>query len=370
MFKVVCILFAFLVIQGGAFAQPESEHDFKEVIIGFEDRPGQAELEIIDEAKGEIDQEFEIINAVSAKIPEPAVQGMENAEGIDYVEPDYEAQTLQTIPWGIEQINADQAWDEATGTGIDVAILDTGIDYGHQDLEVVDGVNTVDGGDYMDYNGHGTHVAGTVAALDNNSGVVGVAPDANLFAGKVLDDDGSGTTSDIVAGIEWAINNDMDIINMSLGMSQYSTALEDVCDEAYYQEDILVVAAAGNDGEGWWWDPDTINYPANYDSVIAVGATDQNNDRANFSSVGDNLEIMAPGVDVLSTVPGNDYDEYDGTSMASPHIAGVAALLMDQGVYTSPAEVRDRMNDTADELGDPFYYGNGIVNTTEALDIH
>ncbi|WP_369405026.1 S8 family peptidase [Piscibacillus salipiscarius] len=218
---------------------------------------------------------------------------------------------------------------------------------------------------YNDGNGHGTHVAGTVAALDNNLGVVGVAPDAEVYAVKVLDSSGSGSYAGIAEGIEWAINNDMNVINMSLGGSVSSDVLKEFVDLAY-QEGILVVAAAGNSGTwlGWF---DTVGYPAKYESAMAVAAIDQSNNRASFSSAGNAVEISAPGVGVLSTVPGNSYDSYDGTSMASPHVAGVAAQVWAAKPNLTNVELRELLNNTAENLGSSFHYGNGLVQSFEAI---
>jgi subtilisin len=156
----------------------------------------------------------------------------------------------------------------------------------------------------------------------------------------------------------------MDVINMSLGGSSGSTTLQQACDNAY-ASGIVVVAAAGNSGTKGKLN--TIGYPAKYSSVIAVGAVDSNNNRASFSSVGQELEVMAPGVSVLSTTPGNTYASYNGTSMASPHVAGAAALIKAKYPSLSSSEIRDRLRNTATYLGDPFYYGNGVINVEAAL---
>lgn len=209
----------------------------------------------------------------------------------------------------------------------------------------------------MDDNGHGTHVAGTIGALDNELGVIGVAPQADIYAIKALDQYGNGSYSDIISGIEWAIDNNIDIINMSIGGTTKSKTLETAVNNAY-NAGILLVASAGNNG---YDKKGTITYPAAYDSVIAVGAVDENNTRAYFSSVGRQLELMAPGVNVLSTVPNNSYASYSGTSMASPHIAGSAALLWEANPNLSNVEIRNLLNNSAIYLGDSFEYGNGLV---------
>jgi subtilisin len=159
----------------------------------------------------------------------------------------------------------------------------------------VDCVKTIN---YEDDHGHGTHVAGSVAALDNSSGVVGVAPQVALYAVKVLAADGSGSVSAIAAGIDWAVQNGIPIINMSLGSSTSSQTLKNACDNAYAAGH-LVVSSAGNEGEG----TNTVGYPAQYESVIAVAASNINDQRASFSSTGPAVELIAPGEDILSTIP-------------------------------------------------------------------
>jgi subtilisin family serine protease len=251
------------------------------------------------------------------------------------------------------------------GSGVNVAIIDTGIDYTHSDLDAnfgtllgYDFVN--DDSEPMDDNGHGTHCAGIVAAEDNGEGVVGVAPGAHLYAVKVLDSGGSGYGSDVIAGIQWSVTNNMDVISMSLGSDFGSISLKTACDNAYYSSGVLLVAAAGNDGnppgKG-----DNVDYPAGYDSVIAVAATDRSDNRASFSSTGSAVELAAPGVSIYSTWRNGGYATKSGTSMACPHVAGTAALVI--------GDVRQRLRDTADDLGPTGFdtkYGYGLVDADGA----
>jgi subtilisin len=186
-----------------------------------------------------------------------------------------------------------------------------------------------------------------------------------LYAVKVLDNSGSGSYAGIAEGIEWAVNNGMDIINMSLGGSSDSSILEEWCNTAY-NSGLLVVAAAGNSGNRGGKN-DSVGYPAKYESVIAVAAIDKNNNRASFSSTGPAVELSAPGVDVLSTVPGNLYDSYNGTSMASPHVAGVAALVWAAKPGLTNVELRQLLRDSAVNLGDSNQYGYGLVQALDAI---
>jgi subtilisin family serine protease len=251
-------------------------------------------------------------------------------------------------------------------------VIDTGIDATHADLldNLKGGYNAINPAvSWADDNGHGTHVAGTIAAIDNSIGVIGVAREADLYAVKVLNRKGSGYTSDIIEGIDWAIENDMDIINMSLGSSWYSATFEAACTRAI-DAGIVVVAAAGNSGPG----AETVGYPAKYPGVIGVSATDSSNVIAYFSSRGEGVDIAAPGVSIYSTYKGGAYTTMSGTSMASPHVAGVVALILTQpdgndGMWT-PAEVEARLEGTAQDLGTDgpdLLYGAGLVRADLAV---
>lgn len=292
----------------------------------------------------------------------------------------------QVLPWGVDRIDADLAWTNSTGLEVKVAILDTGIDKDHPDLgdNIMDGVNFVKirgkiiADQWDDDNGHGTHCAGIVAAVDNDIGVIGVAPQAYLYGVKVLDRRGSGYVSDIILGIQWSIDKGMQVINMSLGTSSDVQSLHDACDAAE-AAGIVVIAAAGNSGDT---DPDSdVIYPAKYDSVIAVAATDDTDARASWSSDGPKVELAAPGVDIYSTWKGGDYATKSGTSMACPHVTGTAALVLaapedtardsitnGDGTWTNE-EVRAVLQATADDLGaEGFdnYYGHGLVDAEQA----
>ena len=276
-------------------------------------------------------------------------------------------QPPQTVPWGIERVRAPEAWASSEGAGVKVGIVDTGIDLNHPDLRA----NIAGNASFVlgapsgeDDNGHGTHVAGTVAAVNNEIGVVGVAPRAKLYAVKVLSRTGQGWLSDIIDGLTWCVNNRIQVVNMSLGCAEGNESFHAAI-QAVHGAGIIMVAAAGNDGQG------RVSYPAAYDEeVIAVSATDSDNRLASFSNYGWEIDFAAPGVGINSTYFRWRYRELSGTSMASPHVAGVCALRLAAHRRESPAEVEAALAGAAEDLGaagpDPNF-GNGLINALGAL---
>jgi subtilisin len=309
-----------------------------------------------------------------------ALRGNENVEAVEDDAPCYALGASQgkekfviegqpspqaeTVPAGVAQIKAPLAWDSSRGKAIKVAVLDTGIDGTHPDLapNYKGGISFVpDETSPMDHNSHGTHCAGTIAAAINDVGVVGVAPAAYLYAVKVLNRSGSGQFSWIIAGIDWCITNGIKIISMSLGGSAAPAALETMCNTAW-SKGLLLVAAAGNSGHTPTGTPTSVGFPARYASVIAVSAIDSGNVIADFSSAGPEVELCAPGADVLSTIPGGGYGTKSGTSMACPHVSGAAALAWGGHRYTDNITIRRLLAWTSDNLGIPdrdplFGYG-------------
>lgn len=272
----------------------------------------------------------------------------------------------ETVPAGVSQVKAPLAWDASKGKGIKVAVLDTGIDNTHPDLTANfrGGVSFVPGETPMDGNSHGTHCAGTIAAAINNAGVIGVAPAAYLYAVKVLSNSGSGNWSWLIAGLDWCIKNGIKVASMSLGGGGAPTALRTMCDTAFARG-VLLVAAAGNSGPGMG----TVGEPAAYPSVVAVSAIDSANVIAPFSSRGPEVELCAPGVDVLSTIPGGGYGRKSGTSMACPHVSGVAAVAWGAHRYATNVTMRRLLAYTSDNLGlpgrDPLF-GFGRADAEQA----
>jgi subtilisin family serine protease len=245
------------------------------------------------------------------------------------------------LPWGVARVNAPGAWSVTKGAGVTVAIVDTGIDGTHPDLAAnfKGGYNAITPTEPMkDDHGHGTHVAGTIGAVQDGQGVVGVAPQAGLVGVKVLDKNGSGWISDIIAGIQWVVDRGYPVINMSLGGPKGNDSFHDAIIAAT-KAGVTVVCAAGNAGPPHDGAVSSVGYPGAYPEAIAVAASDSGDKLAGFSSRGPEVALVAPGVGVRSTLPGNTYGKYSGTSMASPHVAGLAALAISSG-KRGPAEVR------------------------------
>jgi subtilisin family serine protease len=258
----------------------------------------------------------------------------------------------QNMPWGIDRIEADAAWTETTGAGIKVAVMDTGIDLDHPDLagNIKGNVNLINARkNGNDDNGHGTHVAGIIAAVNNDIGVVGVGPKIYLYGVKVLDRNGSGYLSDLIEGLDWCISNGMDVVNMSLGASLDNQSFHDVIAMAY-AAGLIQVASAGNEGETGG----AVLYPARYPETIAVSAVGQNADGslyfAPFSSYGADIDVTAPGVSINSTYKGGAYKILSGTSMAAPHVSGVTALTVSVFGVMSPDEMKAHLKSSAEDL--------------------
>lgn len=251
-------------------------------------------------------------------------------------------------PWGIRRVKAEAAWTSprGQGQGAVVAVIDTGITRNHPDLAgvVLGGFNALDPKKpdaWDDDQGHGSHVAGTIAGKRDGKGVVGVAPMAKLYAVKVLDADGNGGYSSVIAGIEWAVKKGAKVANMSLGADEGSEALKRAV-AAASKAGMTIVAAAGNGGGA-------VGFPASYPETLAIGASDVKDAVAEFSSRGPEVDFIAPGVDVKSVKMEGGYEELSGTSMATPHVAGLAALAVARGA-ASPAAVRAMLRKAATPL--------------------
>jgi len=307
---------------------------------------------------------------VTGAYSEEAIERLRNRPDVRYTEVNGEMHAIgQTLPWGVDRVDADVVHgDGETGSGADIAVIDTGIDDDHPDLQsnVGSGKAFVDcrgpncNHPWSDDNDHGTHCAGIADAVDNSEGVVGVSTEATLHAVKVLDNNGSGSYSDVAAGIEYTADQGWDVGSLSLGGDK-SSAVEDACEYAH-GKGVLLVAAAGNDGPC----SDCVSYPAAEPEVVAVSATEEDDSLASYSSTGPEVELAAPGSDVYSTVIGG-YDTFSGTSMACPHVSGAGGQLMANG-YTN-TEARQQLKDTAEDLGlGSNEQGAGLLDVEAALD--
>ena len=334
---------------------------------------GEADPALVEQLGGQVVYSYHLVPAVAATAPGHVISQLAAHPRVVRVEPDGKVHIIEAEldnTWGVKHIGAGIVHGGGNkGNGVKIGILDTGIDYTHPDLDAnfVGGYDFVNNdNDPMDDHGHGTHVAGTVAAEDDDYGVVGVAPEASLYALKVLSASGGGSWSDIIAALEWAVKNGIQVTNNSYGSSLNPGGTVKAAFDNSAAAGILHVAAAGNSGNPRG-KGNNVGYPARFASVIAVAATDKNNKRASFSSTGDAVELAAPGVKINSTLLGGGYsgETWSGTSMASPHVAGTAALVIAAGV----THVRTQLQTTADDLGDSGrdpIYGFGLVDADEA----
>lgn len=317
----------------------------------------ETEYESSSQAKEELEESLESMDM--------DVRYIEENHTVHALEQSDETAPMDVHPeqeWNYDMINAPDAWDTTPGSSdTSIAVLDTGIDSDHGNLS--DYVDTEKGKSFVgdepdDGQGHGTHVAGTIASYGEVSGVM---EEGSLIPVKVLDDDGGGSMYDIQEGITYAAGEGADVINMSLGGGGEDQGMEEAIDTAN-SEGTIVVAASGNDGM------ENVSYPAAYDGSVAVGSVDSDEQRSEFSNYGPELDVVAPGDDIYSTVPGDDYEKMSGTSMATPHIAGVMGLIRSADSDISVDDARDVLNDTAQDAGSENEYGDGIADAEAAVE--
>jgi len=363
-----------------------ADNDSAELVIGLSDTQPDSYSELADLIAcngGELVNKVSVDGKVTAVVADMSYEAMrilvsdaEISRLASYVEPNFRFE-VDFVPndadwlkqWGPQRIEADYAWNTTIGDhSVLVAVVDTGIDWNHPDLAanyVTSGYDWANNDpDPMDDHGHGTHVAGTIAAVINNGiGIAGLAQ-VRIMAEKVLDEEGSGRLSEIAQGIVHAVNQGAKIINLSLGASIKSKLLHEAVKYAY-DHDVLVVAAAGNDATS------EKHYPAAFEEAVAVSATDELDKPATFTNYGDWVDVAAPGVHIYSTFWDDSYVYASGTSMASPHVAGVAALIWSQFPYMTRDQVRAQLQCYSDDLGEPgfdVYYGYGRVNAKKAVE--
>ncbi|MHA7967555.1 S8 family peptidase [Paenibacillus sp. CAU 1782] len=286
-----------------------------------------------------------IIRGICCRLPNDAALG--TASGPIWIEKDCKISVSPSlkkyatfengVQWGVQQIKAPQAWGVTTGHRIKIGVIDTGVDFGHPDLQhsLLRGINLLSRSKLPhDDNGHGTHIAGTIAAVGGMQGMTGVAPRSLIAPVKAFDRNGSAYVSDIILGIDWCVRNGMNIINMSFGMKTRSKALLGAVNNAY-NSGVIIVASSGNDGK-----LRSVDYPARYPHTISVGATNRQRRVAQFSNRGAYIDIYAPGDKIPSAWLRGQYNEMSGTSMATSHVSGAIALLLSLYPGLSPGEIK------------------------------
>jgi thermitase len=369
--------------QASAGGPPTGPHVRGELLVKFKPGTGKTEIAQLNAANGAADV---------GVIPQLGVHRLRISSGIDegqlasvyahnpnvqYAEPNYIANIVSDpndpyyaggFQWDLLKVQAPAAWDVTTGSAtVSVAVLDTGVDLLHPDLQgkVVASANFSGTATVTDVNGHGTHVAGTIgAATNNNQGIAGLGYNTTLMNVKVMGDNGSGSFFAVAHGLVWAVDNGAKVINMSLGAQFQNATLEDAIDYAW-SKGVVIVAAAGNESSS------TPFYPAAYENVIAVASTDMFDRLAPSSDFGAWVDVAAPGGNIYSTLPNNRYASLSGTSVASPHVAGLAALVFTRvtdananGVLND--EVRSCIEQNADNIGIDEI-GSGRINAFRSV---
>lgn len=388
---VVFSLLSFGWVSTGTHAQsPQKEFVQDEVLVKFSPSTSKDARKIIHEShNAKLRQHVEALDVdvvqVNAGSVLDKVVDYKKDKDVEYAEPNYIAKVSELTndpklsdgtQWGMFKTQAaasgSSAWNYAkSDVSVKVAILDTGIDQDHSDLssKIVSNKNCTSSTTVDDLYGHGTHVAGIAAAVTNNTtGVAGMGYNARLMNVKVLGDDGSGAYSWIADCLTWAADNGASVVNMSLGGSFNSQTLQNAVNYAW-NKGVVLSAAAGNSGS------QSPSYPAYYANVIAVAATDSNDRKASWSNFGKWVDVAAPGVSIYSTLPNHansigtlNYGSLSGTSMASPHVAGLAALIWPTTYGGSNVNVRKQIEATSDKIsGTGKYWTYGRINALRAV---
>ncbi|MDV2684333.1 S8 family serine peptidase [Alkalihalophilus lindianensis] len=350
---IILFLFSFFFFPSIGLAETEP------YIVTFEE---EADIETLREYDLTILEEFSLFPGAVIEADSEEYSIIKDLPIIHEIEKDqtFKVEAMSTVNWGIDHLFIPTAWASGyTGKDVKVAVIDSGISP-HPALKVVKGKSMVDyTTSYSDDNGHGTHSAGIISARTNNQ-TVGVAHGVQLYAVKALDQEGNGRLIDTIRGIEWAVDEGVELINLSLGTLQPSTALKTAVDSAY-ENGVLIVAAAGNKKQNFS-EPKPVEFPARYGSVIAVSAIDSRNRLANFSATGPEIEFTAPGVSIYSTHLNNSYRHMNGTSMATPFVTGILALYKEAYPDKKASEIRSLAQQSAKSLSgssrsEQFGYG-------------
>jgi minor extracellular protease Epr len=368
--KKILVLVFTLFLFTAVFTSQAYAQDEKTVIVQYKSLVGK---QTVQEIATEVLSDLQSLNMLTVTISQNQLDRLKENPEILTVEENQtftiQSQALFKVAtdtsvekdrWNLKSIQAENAWaDGFTGKGVKIAIIDSGV-ASHQDLKIKEGVSFV-GDSYTDGHGHGTHIAGIIAAQHNGFGVAGIAPNAEIYAVKAIEDDGFGSVDTIIQAIDWSIHNDMDLINLSFGDLESSDALHEAIKQAK-QAGILIIASSGNEGTAQGTG-NTMIYPARHEEVIAVASVNKNLKRSTFSSTGEDNDFAAPGEDIYSTYLNGQYATYQGTSLAAPHIAGLFALLMEQFPYLNEEELYAAMKSYVEDLGTPGFdewYGYGF----------
>lgn len=350
-----------------------------EVVVRFSPRPDQAAIQkLLASVDGRIKRDYGqamIIKSRSLTTRQLMKKLAEHPDSV-YAEPNYlllpnrrpNDPYYREYQWNLPLIGMEQSWDISRGSSdVVVAVVDTGIDLRHPEFagKLVDGYNVLEDNNVpQDDNGHGTHVAGVIAAKTNNAdGIAGMSWNGKLMPIKAIGADGAGSAFDIAQGIYWATDHGADVINLSVGNYTSSAALKEACRYAF-DHNVVLVAASGNDATN------QPSYPAAYEEVMSVAAVDHNRQRADFSNFGDYVDVAAPGVDIPSTYIHSDYAALSGTSMACPHVAALASLIRSVSSHLKNTEVMQIIRQSSVDLGPPGkdkLYGFGMIDVNAAL---
>lgn len=353
-----------------------------EATVDFVKEPSAEELdEITRDIKGWVIKHLNSIYIFRSTVMETPemIEYFNQRKNIEYAEPNFilmqneangpnDLLYQENYQWNLPVIGTEQGWNITRGNEeIEIAIVDTGVDLDHPDLRnrLVKGYNVInEKAEPDDDNGHGTHVAGIIASeTDNNEGVAGITWYSKIMPVKAMGAKGYGTTFDIAKGIVWAVDHGADVINLSLGNYQPSNVLEEAVRYAY-KKNVVMVSAAGNDGS------DQPTYPSAYPEVLSVSAVDYDGNKASFSNYGDYIDIAAPGVNIPSTYFNKQYAALSGTSMAAPHVTGLAALILSANPDLRSSQVIRIIKNSAIDLGEQgkdINFGNGLIDVNSAL---
>jgi thermitase len=354
-----------------------------EAAVDFLNEPDAQELDLITRdikgwvVKKHLDSIY-IFRSTSMETPE-MISYFTGNPNVEYVEPNYILMQNQenqpndllykeNYQWNLPVIGTEDGWSITRGLeDVEIAIVDTGVDLDHPELRnrLVKGYNVLDENDEPeDDNGHGTHVAGIIASETNNrEGVAGMTWYNRIMPVKAMGAKGYGTTFDIAKGIVWAVDHGADVINLSLGNYQPSRVLEEAIQYAY-SRNVVMVSAAGNDGSN------QPTYPSAYPEVLSVAAVDYDGRLASFSNYGEYIDIAAPGVYIPSTYFNNQYAALSGTSMAAPHVAGLAALVKSANPELTNTQIMQIIKRSAIDLGEQGKdneFGSGLIDVNSAL---